>query len=176
MRFTKTFEEIVEQYGSRQALWLELLEYRDGQLFWKKPRAKWQSPGDPCGYYNQRYWQFKISNKSIFVHRVVYEMHHGDTDSEIDHIDRDRNNNRIENLRPVSRLENVLNVGIRSDNKSGYKGVSWHKATKSWVAQVNVDGKRKVVGKGDTPEEAAQYYKKWMDENRPGVLIGDLVK
>lgn len=34
-----SINELIEQFGSRQALWNHLFEYSDGVLYWKNPRA-----------------------------------------------------------------------------------------------------------------------------------------
>jgi hypothetical protein len=44
--------------------------------------------------------------------------------------------NRRSNLRYATRKEQNAHRGKRSDNKSGYKGVSWRKRQRKWVAQV----------------------------------------
>jgi hypothetical protein len=151
-------DELIEQFGSRQALWKHLFEYRDGALYWKNPRAPRMKPGDRAGQFNARYWSCNVCSKRVYIHRIIFEMYNGDTALEVDHIDRDTNNNRLENLRAVSRAENVANTGIRSDNLSGYKGVSFHKATGKWIAQPVVDGKRKWLGGFATAAEAGLAY------------------
>lgn len=70
---------------------------------------------------------------------------------EMDHIDRDPSNDKWENLREASSAENKQNTGlIRSSNTSGFRGVSWNKAQKKWVAYVNSF----PLGSFDTIEEA----------------------
>jgi hypothetical protein len=43
-------------------------------------------------------------------------------------------------------------------NKSGYKGVSFDKSTEKWLAQIEVEGRNKHLGRHLTPEEAARAY------------------
>jgi len=47
------------------------------------------------------------------------------------------------------------NRGIRSDNTSGIKGVSWHKQASKWRAYVQVENKEKHLGYFTTLKEAA---------------------
>jgi hypothetical protein len=110
----------------------------------------------PAGYYI-----VSIDGVTWREHRIIWEWVHGQAlaeDYEIDHIDGDRGNNRIENLRKVSRRENQWNAQTRKDNTSGYKGVSWHKKSQRWAANISIDGKVKCLGMYDTPEEAHAAY------------------
>lgn len=75
-----------------------------------------------------------------------------------DHIDRNGLNNRRDNLRPATRGQNGVNVGLRPDNASGFKGVSVHKASGKWQAGIRVDGKRSHLGLYGSPAEAAAAY------------------
>ena len=70
----------------------------------------------------------------------------------IDHIDRNPLNNCKTNLRFATWSEQNINKGMHRDNTSGVKGVSWHKPTNKWLAQI--DGKH--VGLYDTLEEACE--------------------
>lgn len=47
----------------------------------------------------------------------------------VDHIDKDPLNNQKFNLRVSTNADNQKNVGKRSSNTSGFKGVSFHKHT-----------------------------------------------
>jgi hypothetical protein len=76
----------------------------------------------------------------------------------VDHIDGDGLNNRRDNLRVATHAQNLRNRGKNKNNKSGYKGVYWHKATKKWKAQIKVNGKEKYLGLFDNPEDAHKAY------------------
>ena len=49
---------------------------------------------------------------------------------------------------------------LRTDNKSGYRGVVWNKTNKKWQAHINLfgEGKYKTLGRFDTPEQASFAY------------------
>lgn len=94
--------------------------------------------GDRVGSLNGGYLTTRLHNVSLKVHRIIYQMHHGDFDEslEIDHIDGNRRNNRIENLRAVTKHVNQLNKSLPSTNGSGVIGVSWSKPHRKWRAQI----------------------------------------
>lgn len=81
-----------------QAEALDLLEYRDGYLYWKVPVAR-HRPGAVAGYQDQRFWRLTVRGKIYPVQKVIWLMHHGVLPARVRHIDGDRYNNRIENLK-----------------------------------------------------------------------------
>lgn len=82
----------------------------------------------------------------------------------VDHINGDVLDNRKSNLRICKSIENSRNSKISKANTSGFKGVVWHKASNSWIAQIGIDinSKRKMVHLGCFPlkEDAARAYDK----------------
>lgn len=48
--------------------------------------------------------------------------------------------------------------GLRRNNTSGYRGVSWSKAAQKWSAYIRRQGKRQFLGLFETPEVAAAAY------------------
>lgn len=99
------------------------------------------------------------SNGAIFLHRVVAEMVGLDLEGkEVDHIDTDGLNCRRSNLRVAEHKENLRNTGIRSNNTSGFKGVTFSKAHGRWLAQIMVGYKNNFLGLFDTAEEAGLAY------------------
>lgn len=94
------------------------------------------------------------------VHRVVWAIHYGTWPAmDIDHEDRNRSNNRILNLREATASMNHGNMKIdRSNNTSGYKGVSWEKLNKKWSARIKVHKKSVRLGMYLCKHEAARAY------------------
>ena len=83
------------------------------------------------------------TKKMIYIHRLIMNASEG---MEIDHRFHDKNDNRKENLREVTRSQNQMNSRIRKDNASGVIGVSWHRQTSKWRAQIKINGKMIYLG------------------------------
>lgn len=94
---------------------------------------------------------------TILLHRFILGLEYGDT-REGDHINRDSLDNRDENLRIVNVTEQKMNQRKQRRNTSGYKGVSFHKATGKWQAQININGMRKSLGVYETAIKAFEVY------------------
>ena len=77
----------------------------------------------------------------------------------VDHEDLDTTNNRRCNLRHATYHNNNCNNRAYSNNKSGYKGVSWHKATSRWQAQIAANRVKTHLGFYECPKEAHEVYK-----------------
>ena len=82
--------------------------YVDGHLFWKRT-GRGRKAG-PVGTKSHGYLTVKVNHRTYYVHRIIWAMHHGPSDMEIDHINRDGRDNRIENLRAVSHATNMKNT------------------------------------------------------------------
>jgi hypothetical protein len=100
----------------------------------------------------------------VSEHRLIWFMLHGTLPSPgmcIDHINGIRDDNRQCNLRCVSRSDNNRLAKVRSDNASGYKGVSWFMRIGKWRADIALpSGKRKYLGSFDCPQKASLAYQK----------------
>lgn len=78
----------------------------------------------------------------------------------VDHIDGDPLNNRLSNLRICTQSKNSKNQGIKTTNKTGYKGVCLHKATGLYRAVVKKNYKQYSAGYHKTAKEASKAYDK----------------
>lgn len=76
----------------------------------------------------------------------------------VDHVNRNGLDNRRINLRPATRSQNAANAGFLRNNTSGYRGVSWHRATKKWGVQLIARGRKFYLGEFADPIEAAHAY------------------
>jgi hypothetical protein len=137
----------------------EVLEYKNGNLYWKKILSRHGKIGKMVGCNNGKsYLKVGINKKYYYVHKLIFLYHYGYIPKTIDHMDRNPLNNSIENLREVTAAENSFNRGMRSDNKSNFKGVSFHKKTKKWQSEICVNHKTIYLGLYTTKEEAAKAY------------------
>jgi hypothetical protein len=93
--------------------------------------------------------------KKIYMHR---EITNAPEDMEVDHVHGNRSDNRKSELRLCTRKQNDTNSTIRSDNTSGFKGVTYRKDRKVWWAQIFHDGHWEFLGSYKSPEDAAKAY------------------
>ena len=100
--------------------------------------------------------------KYFFQHRLCADHFISNPDNLpiVDHIDGNIFNNHVDNLRWVSHQQNTLNSKIAKHNTSGYKGVSYQKPDKLWVASwYEKIGKRKTKS-FKSKEDAIEHRKK----------------
>ena len=93
--------------------------------------------------------------KTIYLHRAISMAHKG---IDVDHIDCDGLNNRRENIRVANRSQNNQNRRKSTNNKSGYKGVSFCKRSSKWRASIKIDGKYKSLGYFNEANKAHEAY------------------
>ena len=143
-----------------QDLLKEHFEYRDGHLWWIKPRARAVKVGQQFGTFNHDgYRQGVIYGKHYLEHRLVWLLHYGLwPKNQLDHINGIKHNNRIENLRECTQSQNQFNRKGLSGTSSQYKGVSLCKKTRKWRAKAWRHGKEKSLGYFKTELEAAKVY------------------
>ena len=91
----------------------------------------------------------------VLMHRLIMAAPIG---MEVDHIDHDGLNNRRGNLRLATKSQNGANARRRSDNASGFRGVSPAKKGRPWRARIRLNNACRSLGSFDTPEEAARAY------------------
>lgn len=92
--------------------------------------------------------------KRVFLHREILGVAPGDN-IEVDHINRDKLDNRRSNLRKATPAQNCQNTPSRRGSSSIYRGVSWHKKSKKWTAQISVNHQRTHLGMFESEVEAA---------------------
>ena len=65
--------------------------------------------GKQVGWNSNGYQAFTCEQKTVYIHRAVWEAFNGKipADKEIDHINNNRNDNRLENLQLMTREDNV---------------------------------------------------------------------
>ncbi|MFE7820556.1 HNH endonuclease [Priestia megaterium] len=96
-------------------------------------------------------------DKTIYMHHEIMDSE-GKEGLRLDHINRNPLDNRKQNLRYATVSQNNINVGIRADNSSGYKGVQWYKPRRKWLASVSCQGKKIHIGYYENKLDAAKAY------------------
>jgi hypothetical protein len=158
IKMTKIFKGLPDNAAEAQALLKQMLAYCPAigeftRLVGVRGGGK---AGSKAGSLRlDGYTQVMINGKLYRAHRLAWLYEHGAWPVDIiDHVDQDRSNDRISNLRECSQSENQRNVGLRVDSNSGFKGVSWHKASGKFRAHASVNGKLKHLGYFLTSESA----------------------
>lgn len=135
-------------------------EPRTGDFHWKKrtPGNKSIKVGSEAG--NDRgdgYWYIGVLGKRYLKHHLVWAFEKGKFPTLIDHIDGDPSNNHITNLRDVTgTINNQNRRGPKKTHPTGLLGVS--KKGLSFEANIVIDGKKKYIGRFETPEQAYLAY------------------
>jgi AP2 domain. len=154
--------EATEAHNLGQAEARNLIEYdaETGRFTWRVDcgRARAGQAAGKVG--SSGYLEIQIHGRSYPAHRLAWLMVTGEWPAEyVDHVDRDKLNNRWPNLRASSASENARNItAARSNNTSGYKGVSWHGQKEKWRAEIKVHGESRFLGLFDSKEAAARAY------------------
>lgn len=104
-------------------------------------------PREPQSITHYGYRQVNYMGRPYPIHRLIFLYMEGDFPPEdVDHINGDRLDNRWCNLRKVTRRENLMNVGVRPDNSTGYNGISLRSDTNMYHTYIEVKGKRVQLG------------------------------
>jgi hypothetical protein len=130
----------------------------DPEDYEKLSKYKWHAL-----QYGESFYAVRIGRKSearhgknIWMHRVVLGLDEGEI---CDHINHNGLDNRKANLRPATHSQNMQNRPKRKTKcHSKYKGVSFRKAQKKWVADIQVNGKPKFLGYFGSEVKAAKAY------------------
>jgi hypothetical protein len=109
------------------------------------------------------YRQLRIFRKLQMAHRVIWKMVTGEEPPDhLDHKDGNPSNNRWLNLRAANALENSWNSSVRSNNSSGHECIypldTVRPTSKKFRVQMQVGGKKKLIGDFHTIEEAKAAF------------------
>ena len=146
---------------------VELLEYRDGKLYWKVDIGSKVKAGDRAGTTVGKaapYRAVRYKGSKYYEHRIIYYMFNKYLPEQIDHIDGDPSHNCIKNLRPATGQQNQRNKCSKEGASSKFKGVSWNKYHKKWVSRVWGGKSSKHLGLYKCEIEAAKAYDKRASE------------
>lgn len=135
-----------------------------GEFTWRNSRKGDWFNGRLAGYTGiSNYRVLSIDRVLYLEHRLAWLYVYGKFPTEmLDHIDGNPSNNKLSNLREATRRQNCINSKIRSNNTSGFKGVS--KSGKKWVARIKDKEKYLYLGLFLTPEEASEVYNQFAED------------
>lgn len=148
----------------------EVLHYNPdtGIFIWIKPTGKGIHIGDVAGAIKvtrpnnkgRQYIHIGIDGKVYLAHRLAFLYMNGKFPTEVtDHKDCNGLNNKWNNLREATHSQNNGNIRTHTDNKSGIKGVIFHKG--KWRATIAREkNKTKHLGTFSTKELARNAYVK----------------
>lgn len=127
--------------------------YVDDEDYKYLSQFKWHNAN---GYAIRNYY-LNGKLKKIKMHREIINP---PENMVVDHINNNTFDNCKNNLRICTQQQNVFNSRKRKDNISGFKGVFFDKTRNKWQAKIQVNGKRKYLGRFTTAELAHEAYKK----------------
>ena len=116
---------------------------------------KWWASSEKYTVYAVHSQWINGKKRGLRLHRVIMRA---PDDMFVDHINGDGLDNRRANLRIATASQNQHNKRKYNNNKSGFKGVSWHNSGKKWCAQIRLNGKSIYLGLFDNPEDAHAAY------------------
>lgn len=135
-------------------------EPETGEFIWLKPRIGMVAGAIAGSVNSHGYVVINTGGKTLKAHRLAWWFVYGEEPSGLmDHINGSRADNRIENLRLASAQQNAVNRCVRSDSKSGIKGVSWRASKRKWVAVIVSNGIRRSLGNFASRDDAEAAYK-----------------
>jgi hypothetical protein len=119
-----------------------------GEFFWKKIKQGRNKDLSAGGKDKNGYIVICINGRQYKAHRLAWIIYHGFAPTEqIDHINKITSDNRICNLRLASQTQNNCNQKIRSNNTSGFKGITFDKQTNKWRASIHLNKKTFRLGR-----------------------------
>lgn len=126
----------------------------------------WDTGRHTGGSIRNGYRRVRYGGKWLNHHILIWEHFNGAVPEgmEVDHIDRNKLNNAPSNLRLVTRSENNRNRSVHRNNKSGIKGVYWHKHRQVWYGQCRRGNKTFITAGCSTKEQAAELLEKLKEE------------
>jgi hypothetical protein len=140
----------------------ELFDYnqRTGQLI-RKVNCRGASKGVVgCKNPSDGYLGVRIDKEYYQVHRVIWFWMTGNWPKcQLDHKNGARADNRWNNLREATNGQNSLNQGLRKDNTSGAKGITFDKNRNKYRVRISISGVSYMIGRYDTLEEAKEWRK-----------------
>lgn len=107
-------------------------------------------------YYAARYKKVAGVSRCIYMHRLIMKEPAGLL---VDHANGNTLDNRRQNLRVCSKRQNQRNMcKPRHGKSSRFKGVTWDKNKRKWMAKIKLLGTTRTLGRFHDEKEAAIAY------------------
>lgn len=111
----------------------------------------WHAASRNGGYYAQGW----VNGEKIYLHRLLMQPA---GKLRVDHINGDPLDNRRQNLRVVTASQNSQNGSKHRDNRTGFRGIEFHRSSGLYMARITVNYERILIGYFNTAEAAALAY------------------
>jgi hypothetical protein len=113
------------------------------------------------------YLMATVFGARVYLHRFAFFYMYGVwPKDQIDHVNGIRDDNRLINIRPATSAQNMLNRGVTTRSKSGYKGVYWDEKRQGWAARITVNGRSQAIrGTYRTAIDASRAYQRAAKEH-----------
>jgi hypothetical protein len=131
----------------------------DDDVYEWASRVKWCAHRIGERFYAERYVRYADGKQTTScLHREILGLQPGDK-RVCDHINGDGLNNQRTNLRVCSQADNCRAFKRSSKRAtSRFRGVSWSKTLKKWIAHIKLNGRSKHIGLFQSEEAAARAY------------------
>ena len=128
----------------------ELLDYcpESGVFTWRKTSSCRAVAGSVADNVSANgYIRIGVDGKVYLAHRLAWLWMNGEWPRKyVDHANFVTSDNRWANLREANDAENSRHKRLRSDSRSGVRGVQFHKQSGKWRARIVVDKKSISLG------------------------------
>lgn len=131
----------------------------DFEDFEKVRPYKWQAMKSRNGFYaTRKVYQGGGTYDTVLMHRSIMAL---PKELRIDHRDGDGLNNQRRNLRGATHQQNLRGTRHKKPNSSSkFRGVSWHKLSNKWRADIYFNQTSFSLGLFDSETDAAKAYDK----------------
>lgn len=145
---------------------IEKIEYflkydpETGGITWVAPAAARVKVGQPAGSINAKgQIVIRLQGKLLKAHIIAYALMTGEWPTGVvSHKDGKRDNNRWSNLEHISESRQSWIHAEAPPNSTGHRGVRFDQKRRKYEAFIKEGGKRRRLGRFNTPEEASQAY------------------
>jgi isochorismate hydrolase len=133
----------------------------DDEDFEKISKKKWHAQRIGALYYACSRFTEHGRHTHIKMHHFLFGK--PQKDMFCDHINGNGLDNRRENIRITTNRGNQLNrhTVLSDQYSSRYPGVSWHKKSKKWQSQIQIEGVKFYIGCFATEKDAFDAYKEY---------------